>query len=106
MRRFFITMLAVVLTARLGVINYNGHRETYYNKRMNYVCERAQQNGIDGKYWVNSDGCKMYGDYIIAAADWNIHPYGSIVETTRGKAIILDTGDFKDRTTVDIAVTW
>ena len=103
---FMATMLAVMLTARLGRVSFNDHTETYYNLRMDRIVERAQENGIDGNYWEREDGCKMYGPFIIAAADWNLHPYGTVTETTRGWAIILDTGTFKDRSTVDLAVTW
>lgn len=106
MRKGLTIMLAVILTARLGRITYNDHTETYYNLRMDKIVERAQQNGIDGFYWETDDGLKMYGPYIIAAADWDLHPYGSTVESSRGWAIVLDTGTFKDRSTVDLAVTW
>lgn len=50
----------------------------------------------------------MYGPFVIVAADWNVHPYGSIVNTSRGIGIVLDTGDFAkaDNELIDIAVTW
>ena len=99
-------LLAVILTARLGVVHFDGHRETFYNLRMNRICSRAAENGIQGTYWERDDGAKCYGDYVIVAADWNLHPYGSIVQTSLGPGIVLDTGSFKDRSTVDIATTW
>lgn len=102
----YATMLATMLTARLGRVNFGDHTETYYNLRMDRIVQRAQEHGIEGEYTVRDDGCKMFGPYIIAAADWNIHPYGSVVETSRGWAIILDTGTFEDRTTIDLAVNW
>jgi len=95
-----------MLTARLGTIDYNGHKETYYNLKMTKVCSNAKDNGIYGTYWEREDGCKMYGDYIICAADYDKHPYGSLILTSRGTAIVLDTGTFEDRTTVDLATTW
>ena len=99
-------LLAVVLTARLGVVNYEGHRETFYNLNMEKICSRAAEKGIQGTYWEREDGAKMFGDYIIVATDWNLRPYGSIVETSLGQGIVLDTGGFKNRNTVDIATTW
>ena len=100
-------LLAVVLTARLGVVHFDGHRETYYNLDMSKICARAQERGIPGTYWTREeDGCKMWGDYIIVATDWNLRPYGSIVNTSLGEGIVLDTGSFENRNTVDIATTW
>lgn len=99
-------LLAIVLTARLGTVQYDGHRETYYNLRMHKVCVRATENGIPGLYSEREDGCKMWGDFIIVAADWDLHPYGSLVQTSRGTGIVLDTGSFTDRSTIDIATTW
>ena len=102
-----VTMvMAVVLTARLGVVQFEGHRETWYDLNMSKVCQNATENGIEGDYWVTEDGLKMYGPFVIVAADWNIHPYGSLVNTSRGIGIVLDTGTFKDRATVDIATDW
>lgn len=99
-------LLAIVLTARLGTVTYDGHRETYYNLRMHKVCTKAVERGVSGLYWEREDGCKMFGDYIICAADLNKHPYGSLVQTSLGTGIVLDTGSFADRTTIDIATTW
>lgn len=99
-------MLAVMLTARIGTIQYDGHKETWYDLRMERVCQRAAERGIDGEYWERADGCKMYGKYIICAADWELHPYGSEIELSRGLGIVLDTHTAEDRTIVDIATTW
>ena len=102
----YATLLATILTAKLGRVSFNDHTETYYNLRMDKVVERAKSFGFEGDYWVRKDGCKMYGPFIIAAADWNLHPYGTVTETSRGYAMILDTGTFEDRSTIDLAVTW
>lgn len=105
MRRTTI-LLAAILTARLGVNYYNGARETFYNLKMDRVIERAHENGIQGDYWIREDGVKMIGPYVIVAADWNLHPYGSVVDTSLGAGLVLDTGTFTDRSTVDIATDW
>ena len=98
--------LAVILTARAGRITYNGHPETWYDLNMTRVCERAQQNGIEGDMWIREDGVKMYGPWVIVAADWDLHPYGSVMETSQGDGIVLDTHTAKDRSIVDIATDW
>ena len=97
-----------VLNARDGVNNYQGHKETYYNKPMQNVVKKADAAGLGGWYWVRQDGVKMYGYFVICAADYDQHAYGSIVETSLGLGIVLDTGVFKekDNSIVDIAVVW
>ena len=96
------------LTAWGGVYWYGDQKETYYNLDMSYVVYRAQQDGLEGEYWVRDDGCKMFGDYIILACNRDVHPYGSIVMTSLGAGISLDTGGFaySNPYAVDIATTW
>lgn len=107
MNRGLMILSAVILTAQLGVINYHGHRETYYNLNMDRVVSRANEHyGIEGIYEVREDGVKTYNGFVICACDWKKHPFGSFVETSRGVGVVLDTGKFKDRNTVDIATDW
>ena len=75
---------------------------------MDGVISIAQSQGIEGEYWVREDGCKMYGDYIIVAANLDIHPRGSLVETSLGTGIVLDTGSFAESNPhhIDIATDW
>lgn len=97
------------LTSYGGVYyNENGNKETYYNLNMNGVVDRAQSSGIPGDYWVRDDGVKMYGDYVIVAADFNTYPMGSTVSTSLGEGIVLDTGSFatSNPTQFDIATDW
>lgn len=96
------------LTQAGGVYWYGDQKETWYNLPMEGVIAQAQSNGIYGEYWVREDGCKMYGDYIILACNRDVHPMGSLVETSLGTGISLDTGAFADinPTQVDIAVEW
>lgn len=99
-------MLAVILTARLGTIQYEGHKETWYNLNMNKVIERADKAfGMTDLYWVRDDGCKMYGPWIICAGHPSAIRY-SLVETSRGTGIILDTHTVDDITLIDIATNW
>ena len=97
-----------VLTAYKGINYYGNQKETYYNLPMDGVISIAKSQGIEGEYWVREDGCKMYGDYIIVAANLDIYPRGSLVETSLGTGIVLDTGGFaaSNPNQVDIATDW
>ena len=97
------------LTKSGGVYYGPSGKETYYNLNMNGVVSNAQNMGIEGEYWVREDGCKMYGDYVICAADLNVYPRGSLVESSLGTCIVLDTGGFATNgsgVALDIAVDW
>lgn len=92
-----------------GGVNYVGdQKETYYNLPMKRVVQNAHDRGITGEYWVRDDGCKMLGDYIMVAANQSVHPYGTLVETSLGTGIVVDTGEFAatNALQIDIAVTW
>ena len=96
------------LTASAG-INYGpSGKETYYNMDMSGVVSIMRSMGNTDEYWVRADGCKMLGDYIIVAANLDVHPRGSLVETSLGMGIVCDTGGFAsgNPTQLDIAVTW
>lgn len=101
-------LLAAVLTARLGTINYNGHRETWYNLDMsNVVAKTDKAIGMTDLYNVREDGVKCYSKFVIVAADLDIHPRYTFVETSLGTGVVLDSlGDAEDRETIDIATTW
>ena len=101
-----------VLSAASGVNYFGQQKETYYNLPMDGVISWARiklpDDLKDLEYTVRADGCKMYGDYIIIAANQTMHPYGSLVETSLGTGIVLDTGGFAltNPNQVDIAVNW
>lgn len=96
------------LTPSGGVHNGPSGLETYYNLPMDGVIQQARNFGIEGEYWIRPDGCKMYGNYIILACNRDVHPMGSLVETSLGTGISLDTGGFAEGnpTQVDVATTW
>lgn len=96
------------LTASKGVNYGPSGRETYYNLNMDGVVSIMQDMGYEGQYWVREDGVKMYGDYVMVAADLNTHPRGSLVESSLGTAIVVDTGSFaaSDPNQLDIATAW
>lgn len=97
-----------VLTASKGVNYGPSGKETYYNLNMNGVVDIMQSMGYNEEYWVREDGVKMYGDYVMVAADLNTHPRGSLVESSLGTAIVVDTGGFaaSDPNQLDIATAW
>lgn len=111
-----------VLNSTNGRIQGPSGEETYYNLDMSKIVAASQPGGwiyndakahgnegnLSSNYWVREDGCKMMGDYIMVAADLNVHPRGSIVQTSLGPGIVVDTGDFAktNHNQLDIATTW
>lgn len=89
-----------VLTQSGGVNYYNGNKETYYNLNMSGVIANAQAMGINGNYWVRDDGVKMYGDYVIVAAQAD---KGTVIDTSLGQGLVLD---YCPAGTIDIATSW
>lgn len=88
------------LTARAGVVWYNGHKETYYSENalpgpgLNIP---DRHHGDDGTIR-DADG------YICVAADYGFLPYGSIVVTSLGPGKVYDTGCAWG--TIDIYTCW
>lgn len=97
-----------ILTASKGVNYYNNNKETYYNLDMSGCISIMRDMGNTDEYWIREDGVKMLGSYVMCAANLNIHPRGSLVETSLGTAIVVDTGEFANNNPnqIDIAVTW
>ena len=96
MRKILIQILtAVILTAGLGKIEYQGHTETWYNLPINNVVRRAQNMGIPCEYWVRDDGVKCFGPWVIVAAHPSKVRY-SMVQTSLGEGIILDVHEKPD----------
>ena len=98
-----------VLSASAGrITNSYGNSETYYNLPENVVVANANAQGISGSYWVREDGVKMFGDYVIVAANRSLYPYGSTMNTSLGTGVSLDTGTFtySNPNQLDIAVNW
>ena len=91
-----------------GVFYGPSGKESYYNMDMSHVVELMQAAGYDLRYWIRRDGVKMLGDYVMVAADLSIRPKGTILNSSLGKAIVCDTGEFiySDRYALDVAVAW
>ena len=96
------------LTPSKGVHYGVSGKETYYNLDMSGVISIMRSMGNNDPYWIREDGVKMLGNYVMIAANLNIRPRGSLVETSLGTGIVCDTGGFaeKDQTQIDIAVNW
>lgn len=91
-----------------GHVNGPSGKETYYNLNMSRVVENMRNKGYSGEVWVREDGCKMFGSYVMCAANLSVHPRGSIVMSSLGPCIVVDTGDFakSNPNQLDIATTW
>lgn len=99
------------LDAYHGTCDGPSGKETYYNLPMSGVIGIMRNMGYSEEeypYWVREDGVKMFGDYIMVAADLNIRPKGTILECSLGTAIVVDTGDFAktNHTQLDVATSW
>jgi hypothetical protein len=84
-------------------------KETYYNLNMSRCIKYMNDLGYYGEYWVRNDGVKMFGNNIMVAANLSKYPKGTLVETSLGTGIVVDTGDFCHNgsgVAFDIAVAW
>jgi|GEM_PF-261778 len=97
-----------VLTAAAGRIQGPSGAETYYNMDMSGVVSIMRSMGNTDEYWVRSDGVKMLGGYVMVAANLSVRPRGSLVATSLGTGIVVDTGGFAvaNPYQLDIATNW
>lgn len=88
------------LNPYIGVVYYNGHKETYYSQRV----LPGDGLNIPGRH-VAGDGTIRDGEgYICVAADPSYLPYGSLVETSLGAGKVYDSGC--EYGTIDIYTDW
>ncbi len=100
-----------ILSKSKGVVNGPSGKESYYNLNMTGVINSMRRMGYTEEeypYWVREDGVKMLGNYVIVAANYEIRPRGTILESSLGFAIVCDTGGFAktNPTQIDVAVSW
>lgn len=97
-----------VLTASKGVNYGPTGKETWYDLDMSGVVAIMRNLGYTSEYWVRDDGCKMFGSYIMCAANLNVFPRGTLVESSLGTCIVCDTGGFAadNPYQLDIATNW
>ena len=64
------------------------------------------KDGIDGEYWIRDDGVRMFGDYVMVAADIPHmdgtqmeaeYRYGDLVETSLGTGMVVDLCGMAER---------
>lgn len=99
---------AILSRSRGSVAGPSG-KETYYNLNMSVVVSAMRRFGYSSSdYWVRSDGAKMLGSYVMVAANYGVHPKGSLVPTSLGTGIVCDTGGFatSNPTQLDLATNW
>ena len=97
------------LTPSAGaIIDAWGQRESYYNLDMSTCISIMRSMGNSDPYWIRSDGAKMLGNYVMCAANLNLHPRGSLVPSSLGTAIVVDTGTFiyTYPNGLDLCVAW
>ena len=96
------------LSKSAGVFNGPSGKESFYNMNMSNVVNAMRARGNNARYWVREDGVKMLGDYVMVAANLSIRPKGTILPTSLGMGIVVDTGSFASRnpTQLDIATAW
>ncbi|MBR1751130.1 MAG: hypothetical protein IJ740_09675 [Ruminococcus sp.] len=100
------------LSTSSGVYYGPSGKETYYNLDMSTVVSIMREMGYSEDaypYYIRDDGCKMLGNYVIVACNFDLRPRGTLVQTSLGTGIVCDTspvfvGDAA--TQVDIAVAW
>lgn len=90
----------VILNSYIGVVYFNGHKETYYSQNV------LPGGGlrIPGRHVAEDGTVRDEEGYICVAADWNYLPYGATVLTSLGPARVYDTGC--DYGVIDIYVNW
>ena len=101
------------LAPGIGTVYGPTGKETYYNQDMSTLVSWARDAGLSEEeypYWIREDGCKMLGKYIMVAANLEHFPRYSLVETSLGTGIVVDTGDFvywpEGWSWIDIATNW
>ena len=99
------------ITAERGGYYGPSGQETYYNLYMGNCVNYMRELGYSEEeypYWIRDDGAKMLGLYVMCAANWKIRPKGTLLETSLGTAIVVDTGEFVTDYpyNVDLAVDW
>ena len=97
-----------VLNESNGRIQGPSGEETYYNMDMTGVISIMESMGYNYEYSIREDGVKLYGGYVMCAANLDLRPRGSFVQTSLGMGIVCDTGSFAEEnpTQLDIAVKW
>lgn len=108
---YTVTYNGSALSPSKGSIIGPSGKETYYNLNMSYCVAMMRALGFseaEYPYWIRGDGAKMLGSYVMVAADFGLRPKGTIVATSLGTGIVVDTGGFAESnpTQLDICTNW
>ena len=107
------------LTSKAGVVKNgpSGEDEMYYDADciskagMDNCVKYMRDLGYDEvnyPYYIREDGVRMFGNYVMVAANVDVLPKGTIIETSLGLAMVVDKceGSSSNIKLVDIAVNW
>lgn len=101
------------ITKQGGTFNGISGIESWYNLDMTGCVKIMRDLGYseeDYPVWTRDDGVKMFGDYVMIAADTSPdkHPKGSLMETSMGTGMVVDhcVAATWGKVTLDIAVSW
>lgn len=86
------------LTKWGGVYYYNGHRETYYSSRVLRHYRIGEWHTDSEGFWRTAEG------YYVVAANSGEYAQGTLVDTSKGLAQVLDSGCAYG--TIDMYVNW
>lgn len=67
-----------------GVVEYGGRLETWYSSNVAYHYMTPEWTVDEEGFYRDSEG-----RYVVAASDYEL---GSVIETSRGEAVVLDCG--------------
>ena len=98
------------ITKQSGTFAGPSGKETYYNLNMSGCVSIMRNLGYsEDEYpvWTRDDGVKMFGYYVMVAANTYAYPKGTVIETSMGTAMVVDhCVRAESEQLLDIAVTW
>lgn len=85
--------------------------EKWYNLPMGRCITNMRNMGYSVEeypYWIREDGAKMLGEYVMCASNNNYRPKGTIIETSLGMALVVDSCEAaaSDPSLLDMCVDW
>lgn len=99
------------LTKSAGIFEGPSGKETYYNLPMGRCINNMRDMGYtveEYPYWIREDGCKCLGGFVMCASNNSYRPKGTIIETSLGMAIVVDScvAANSNPTMLDMCVDW
>lgn len=98
------------ITKQSGTFAGPSGKETYYNLNMSgcvLIMRNLGYSEDEYPVWTRDDGVKMFGYYVMVAANTYAYPKGTVIETSMGTAMVVDhCVRAESEQLLDIAVTW